>query len=234
MSTDVKTDVHKDDLRVDLSGRTAIVTGSATGIGSAIATRFAQSGADVVVDYPNEANRAQAQEVFDTIRADGGSVELVRADISQEKDADALVRAAVERFGGLDILVNNAGIEESHPVVEMPLDVWERIIRINLTGSFLCARAAARRMIEQKRGRPYHQYFVGPRGFGDAEKLGLLRLEGRHADAYAYACARACRARHHRQQHRARRHRNADQPRRSNGPATTHGTARGDPAASRR
>ncbi len=152
MSTDVKTDVHKDDLRVDLAGRTAIITGSATGIGSAIATRFAQSGANVVVDYPNEGNRSQAQEVFDAIRRDGGRVELVRADVAQEKDADGLVAAAVERFGGLDILVNNAGIEENHPVVEMPLDVWERIIRINLTGSFLCARAAARRMIEQKRG----------------------------------------------------------------------------------
>lgn len=139
-------------MRVDLSGRTAIITGSGTGIGSAIARRFAQSGANVVVDYPNDANRAQAQEVFDAIRRDGGSTELVRADVAQEKDAEGLVAAAVERFGGLDILVNNAGIEASYPVVEMPLDVWERTIRINLTGSFLCARAAARRMVAQNRG----------------------------------------------------------------------------------
>jgi glucose 1-dehydrogenase len=151
MSTDVKTEVHKDDLRVDLYGCTAIVTGSATGIGSAIATRYAQSGANVVIDYDGDENLSKAQQVFDAIRADGGSVELVQADVAQEKDADALVAAAVKRFGAVDILVNNAGIEESHPVVEMPLDVWERILRVNLTGAFLCARAAARQMIAQKR-----------------------------------------------------------------------------------
>lgn len=152
MSSDVKTEVHKDDLRVDLYGRTAIVTGSGTGIGSAIATRFAQSGANVVIDYHGEGDRPQAQQVFDTIRADGGSVELVQADVAQERDADGLVAAALARFGGVDILVNNAGIEESHPVVEMPLDVWERIVRVNLTGAFLCSRAAARQMVSQQRG----------------------------------------------------------------------------------
>lgn len=152
MSSDVKTDVHKDDLRVDLSDRTAIVTGAGTGIGSAIATRFAQSGANVVLDYQDDRDRGNADQVFDTIRTGGGGVELVQADVGNEADAERLVSAAIARFGGVDILVNNAGIEESHPVVEMPLDVWERIIRVNLTGSFLCARAAARRMIEQKRG----------------------------------------------------------------------------------
>jgi glucose 1-dehydrogenase len=152
MSTDVKTDVNKDDLRVNLLGRTAVVTGSGTGIGSAIATRFAHSGANVVLDYHDDKDRPKAQEVFDTIRAEGGSAELVQADVGNERDADGLIAAAVERFGGVDILVNNAGIEASHSVVEMPLDVWERIIRVNLTGSFLCARAAARRMIAQQRG----------------------------------------------------------------------------------
>lgn len=152
MSADVKTDVRKDDLRVDLSGRTAIVTGAATGIGSAIAARFALSGAHVVIDYPDEANRQQAEEVIQAIRSNGGNGELVRADVAQELGANRLVEAAVERCGSLDILVNNAGIEESHSVVEMPLDVWERIIRVNLTGSFLCARAAARAMIAGGRG----------------------------------------------------------------------------------
>ena len=152
MPTDTKTDVRNDDLRVDLTGKTAIVTGSATGIGSAIATRFALSGANVVVDYYSDANRENAQKVYDAIRACGGSVELVKADVGVERDADGLVEAAVARFGGVDILVNNAGIEASHPVVEMPLDVWERIIRVNLTGVFLCARAAVRAMIERQRG----------------------------------------------------------------------------------
>jgi glucose 1-dehydrogenase len=147
-----RSDVHTDDLRVDLSERTAVVTGAGTGIGNAIATRFAQSGANVVINYHGERDRAGAEQVFDVIRADGGSAELIQADVGQEKEADDLIAAAVERFGGVDILVNNADIEESHPVVEMPLQVWERIIGVNLTGSFLCARAAARRMIGQKRG----------------------------------------------------------------------------------
>ncbi|HEY1656273.1 MAG TPA: SDR family oxidoreductase [Candidatus Tumulicola sp.] len=150
MSADVKTDVHKDDLRVDLSGKTAIVTGAATGIGSAIAARFAQSGANVVVDYKDK--RDDAEQVIEAIRRDGGRGELVEADIGQERGADTLVGAAVERFGTLDILVNNAGIEANHPVVEMPLEVWQNILHVNLTGSFLCARAAARAMIRRGKG----------------------------------------------------------------------------------
>jgi len=152
MSADVKTDVRKDDLRVDLSGRAAIVTGAATGIGSAIATRFAKSGAHVVIDYPDEQTRAQAEEVIEAVRAGGGSGDLVEADVTDERGAERLVAAAIERCGGLDILVNNAGIEESHPVVEMPLEIWEKILRVNLTGTFLCARAAARAMIAGGRG----------------------------------------------------------------------------------
>lgn len=152
MSSDVKTAVRKDDLRVDLRGKTAIVTGSSAGIGSAIATRFARSGANVVIDYPDEREHANAQKVIEAIERDGGTAVCARADVSSEQDADALVAAGVERFGGVDILVNNAGIEQSHPVVELPLEVWERILRINLTGTFLCSRAAARAMIARGKG----------------------------------------------------------------------------------
>ncbi|HEX3458644.1 MAG TPA: glucose 1-dehydrogenase [Candidatus Baltobacteraceae bacterium] len=152
MPSDVKTDVHKDDLRVDLSGSTAIITGGATGIGSAIAARFAQSGANVIVDYPNRDEYAHAREVLADIERDGGRAALVEADIASEDGADRLVVAAIERFGSVDILVNNAGVEASHKVVDTPLPVWEKILRTNLTGAFLCARAAARAMIERKRG----------------------------------------------------------------------------------
>jgi glucose 1-dehydrogenase len=150
VSIEVKTDVRKDDLRVDLRGKTAIVTGSATGIGSAIATRFGKSGANVIVDYHNEKNRDKAEQVRTAV-GDDGSVVIVKADVTVESDADALV-AACERFGGVDILVNNAGIEEAFPVVETPLEVWERILRVNLTGTFLCSRAAARAMIARGKG----------------------------------------------------------------------------------
>lgn len=152
MSTDVKTDVRKDDLRVDLSGKTAIVTGASSGIGSAIATRFATSGANVVVDFPDDRERGNAEQVAAAIRERGGSVEIVKADVTREAEAEALVRAAVQRFGALDILVNNAGIEKGVAFVDTPLEVWNRIIAVNLTGAFLCARAAARAMIAGKRG----------------------------------------------------------------------------------
>ncbi|MBV8530406.1 MAG: SDR family oxidoreductase [Candidatus Eremiobacteraeota bacterium] len=182
MPSDTKTDVAKDDLRVDLTGRTAIVTGAATGIGSAIATRYALAGANIVIDYPNEQERANAQEVIDAVHREGGTAQLVCADVSDERGAERLVAAACDRFGGLDILVNNAGIEESHPVVELPLEVWERIIRVNLTGTFLCARAAARAMIARGRGgriiniSSVHEKLAMPNNSAYCASKGGLRL----------------------------------------------------------
>jgi glucose 1-dehydrogenase len=138
------------DLRVDLRGKTAIVTGAATGIGKAIALRLGASGANVVVDYRNETDAANA--IVAEIERSGGHGLALPADVSDETAVDALVKQTVERFGGLDILVNNAGIEQAHPVVEIPLDVWQRIISVNLTGPFLCTRAAAKAMIARGRG----------------------------------------------------------------------------------
>jgi glucose 1-dehydrogenase len=140
------------DLSVDLTGRTAVVTGAATGIGSAIAMRFAQSGANVVVDYHADEDYKDAKNLLEAIRQSGGKAILVRADMTVEREVDSLIASALSQYGGVDILVCNAGIEESHPIVDMPLDVWERILRVNLTGSFLCARAAARAMIVRGRG----------------------------------------------------------------------------------
>jgi glucose 1-dehydrogenase len=180
MSSDVKTAIRGEDLRVDLSGRTAVITGSGTGIGSAIATRFARSGANVIVDYHDE--RSGAQQVLDAIRRDGGKAEAVQADVTQESGAEALIASARECFGGLDILVNNAGIEESHPVVEMPLEVWERILRVNLTGAFLCSRAAARVMIASGQGgriiniSSVHEELAMPKNSAYTASKGGLRM----------------------------------------------------------
>jgi glucose 1-dehydrogenase len=144
--------MSSDDLTVDLAGRTAVVTGAATGIGHAIAARFAKSFANVVVDYHADEDYLDANGLVDSIQQAGGNAILVRADMTVETDVDALIASAVREYGGIDILVSNAGIEESHPIVDMPLDVWERILRVNLTGSFLCARAAARAMIARGQG----------------------------------------------------------------------------------
>jgi glucose 1-dehydrogenase len=187
MSSDVKTDVRKDDLRVDLGGKTAIVTGASTGIGSAVAMRFARSGASIVLDYPDDAEREHAEEVAHAIRAVGGSCIAFRADVSSERDAEALVRAAAAEFGGLDILVNNAGIEKAFAFVDTPLDVWEQIIRVNLTGAFLCTRAAARAMIARRRGgriiniSSVHEDLPMPKNAAYAASKGGMRMMMRTA-----------------------------------------------------
>lgn len=139
-----------DDLRVDLRGKVAIVTGAASGIGRAIALRFGRDGARVIVDYRGKPDDAQA--VVAEIERAGGSALAFQADVALEADTERLVASAVERFGALDVLVNNAGVEEPHPFVDTPLEVWERIVRVNLTGPFLCSRAAARAMIARGRG----------------------------------------------------------------------------------
>ena len=142
--------VNVADVTVDLRGKTAIVTGAATGIGKAIALRFGQSGANVVVDHRGTDEDAAA--IVREIEQHGGQGLAVVADVTDERAVDSLVAQAVERFGGLDILINNAGIEEAHPAVDTPLDVWQRILNVNLTGPFLCSRAAARAMIARGRG----------------------------------------------------------------------------------
>jgi glucose 1-dehydrogenase len=142
--------VNVGDLHVDLRGKTAIVTGAATGIGKAIALRFGSSGANVVVDYRGRAEDANA--IVAEIERSGGHAIAISADVTDEAAVDALIAETVQRFGGLDVLVNNAGIEEAYPLVDTPLDAWERIIKVNLTGPFLCSRAAARAMIARNRG----------------------------------------------------------------------------------
>lgn len=133
-----------------LAGKVAVVTGGDTGIGKAICISLAREGARVVVDYHGEA--APADALVQQIAADGGTACAVGADVSKPQEAQQLIDAAVERYGGIDVMVNNAGTEEEHPFLEMPLEVYERIIGVDLTGVWLCTQAAARRMAEQKRG----------------------------------------------------------------------------------
>jgi glucose 1-dehydrogenase len=133
-----------------LSSKVAIITGAASGIGQAIAIAMAREGASVVVDYvgkPDGANQTVQQ-----IESAGGKALAVAADVSQPDQVTALVQQAVQTFGRLDIFVNNAGIEYKHPITEFPLDQWNKIIAVNLTGPFLCAQAAAKQLIAQGGG----------------------------------------------------------------------------------
>jgi glucose 1-dehydrogenase len=133
-----------------LAGKVAAVTGAATGIGQAIAIAFAEEGASVVVDYVG--NESVSAQTVKAIEATKGKVLAVQADISAPADVERLVNKTVAAFGRLDIFVNNAGIEKKFSFVDYPLNEWQKIIAVNLTGPFLCSQAAAKQMIRQGNG----------------------------------------------------------------------------------
>ena len=127
-----------------LDGRVAIVTGGARGIGRETAETLAEVGAHVVLaDLDMQAVESAAAE----IRASGRHATATVANVADEASVNAMVQATLEREGRLDILVNNAGIAIRRPAVDLALDDWDKVLSVNLTGSFLCARAAARPMI---------------------------------------------------------------------------------------
>jgi 3-oxoacyl-[acyl-carrier protein] reductase len=133
-----------------LAGRIAIVTGSSRGIGLAIARRFANEGAAVVINYVSR--EAEADAAVEGIVAAGGEAVAVQADVSRGADVDLLVRSTLDRFGRIDILVNNAGVMVTKGVLETTEDDWDRTIDVNLKGAYLCSKAVAPIMIEQQTG----------------------------------------------------------------------------------
>ena len=130
-----------------LVGQTAIVTGSSSGIGKACALSLAQEGANVVINYIG--NPAGADEAATLIRAEGGQVLLVQADISKEDQVKRLFAEAIATFGTVDVLVNNAGLQKDALFVDMTLAQWQYVLDVNLTGQFLCAREAAREFLRR-------------------------------------------------------------------------------------
>ena len=136
---------------IDLTGKTVIVTGGAMGIGLAIVRRMYEAGANVVVADP-----ASQREVAATVFAGDGEPDghaiAIETDVSSEEQVAAMVADAVERFGSVDVLVNNAGIYPSCPVMEMEPEMFRKVIDVNLTGMFLCTKAAAAQMIKQGSG----------------------------------------------------------------------------------
>ncbi|MEC4818522.1 MAG: 3-oxoacyl-[acyl-carrier-protein] reductase [Scytonema sp. PMC 1069.18] len=134
-----------------LSGQVAIVTGASRGIGRAIALELAKLGANVVVNYASSSKAAD--EVVDTITKAGGSAIALQADVSQADQVDTLVNSVMEKFKRVDILVNNAGITRDTLLLRMKPEDWQAVIDINLTGVFLCTRAASKIMLKQRSGR---------------------------------------------------------------------------------
>jgi glucose 1-dehydrogenase len=133
-----------------LTGKRAIVTGSDQGIGRAIALRFADEGAAVVINYRH--NEAGANEVKAQIEASGGQATIVGADVGTAAGAQQLVKAAIEAFGGLDILVNNAGVEIPRPFLDVTEEEWDLVLGVNLKGPFLCTQVAVRQFLQGNAG----------------------------------------------------------------------------------
>lgn len=125
-----------------LTGQKALVTGASSGIGKAVALALARAGADVIVNYYRGGDAAQS--VADEIKQCGPDAFTFQADVSREDQVIAMFDETAARFGGLDILVNNAGLQQDAPFDELTLDQWNRVINVNLTGQFLCAREAVK------------------------------------------------------------------------------------------
>lgn len=134
-----------------LSGRIALVTGAASGIGAGIAVAFAREGADVVV--ADMAAPEQSADVIAAIKEYGREALLVRTDVSDAASVRAMADQAIARFGRVDILVNNAGIFTESLLEDMPVEDWDRVVGTNLRGVFLCTRMLIGQMLERGDGR---------------------------------------------------------------------------------
>ncbi len=134
-----------------LEGKVAIVTGASRGIGKATALALATEGAAIVVNYASASGAADA--VVAEITGMGGQAIAIKADVSQETEVEAMFVAAMAQLGRVDVLVNNAGITRDTLLLRMKLEDWQAVIDLNLTGVFLCTRAASKIMLKQKSGR---------------------------------------------------------------------------------
>ena len=165
---------------MDFSDKTAVITGSGRGLGKKIAASFAESGGTVVIT-------ARSQEEIDNTAKEinnktNGKAYSIQADISNEKDVTNLVKQTIKQFGQVDFLINNAALHQAQPILETDLATWQKILDVNLTGTFLCAREFGKEMKKQSFGKIINisstaadTYFPG---FGaySASKAGLEGL----------------------------------------------------------
>jgi 3-oxoacyl-[acyl-carrier protein] reductase len=136
---------------IDLSGKTALVTGGSRGIGRAIVTRLATQGADVAFTY--KGNAEAAAEVVAAVAGLGRMGLAIQGDASQPDTADAVVKEVLEAFTKIDILVNNAGVTRDDLIMRMSVDAWREVLETNLFGSFYMTKAVTRPMLKAKAGR---------------------------------------------------------------------------------
>ena len=170
-------------------GKTALVTGAATGIGQAIASRFAAEGARVAVNHVGP-----AEEAAEAMAKAGAGALFVRADVADEAQVRSMFEQVIAKFGRLDILVNNAGIQRPAPSHEVDMEAFDRILGVNLRGSFLCCREAIRHFLRREGGgvivnnssvhelipKPkYASYAITKAGLGSLTQTLALEYAGR-------------------------------------------------------
>ncbi|MGJ8735202.1 SDR family oxidoreductase [Zobellia laminariae] len=182
-----------------LENQTCIITGSSNGIGAAVAKALGAEGANIVVNY--RSSKEAAEEVADEINKNSTSGEAIvlHGDVSKEEDVKELFKKTINHFGTVDVCVPNAGLQIDHPLHEMPLDAWKKVIDVNLTGQFLCAKEAIiefmrrgmRKDVSNSLGKIIHMSSVheeipwaGHANYA-ASKGGLLMLMESICQAYA-------------------------------------------------
>jgi|SaaInl7_200m_RNA_FD_contig_81_564736_length_2630_multi_15_in_0_out_0_2 2-dehydro-3-deoxy-D-gluconate 5-dehydrogenase len=133
----------------DLTGKSALITGGAVGIGQAIALRLAEAGANVMI---GDINTEGAEQTINQIKAQGGNAQAIHANASSPDDAVKMVKATTAAFDHLDILVNNAGIYPIVPFEQVNEELWDKVLDLNLKGTFFCSQAAAEQMTKQGLG----------------------------------------------------------------------------------
>jgi glucose 1-dehydrogenase len=180
-----------------LKGKNVLVTGGSSGIGQAIAVRFAEHGANVAINYlttPDEAEDTEEQvnACVSRVRQEGVRDVLVRGDVSDEDDVVRMVGMAAEELGGIDVLVNNAGIQISRPSDQLSSAHFDKVIAVNLRGSFLCAREAIKQFLADDKGgsivnvSSVHQVIPKPDYLGySCSKGGMMNLTRTLALEYA-------------------------------------------------
>jgi glucose 1-dehydrogenase len=180
-----------------LKGKNVLITGGSSGIGQAIAVRFAEHGANVAINYlttPDEAagTEEQVHACVNKVQQHGVRDVLVQGDVSNEDDVTRMVGEAAARLGGLDVIVNNAGIQISRPTEELSSAHFDKVLAVNLRGSFLCARDAIKRFLENETGgsvinvSSVHQMIPKPNYLGySVSKGGMMNLTRTLALEYA-------------------------------------------------
>jgi glucose 1-dehydrogenase len=189
-------EVLREELR-GLKGKNVLITGGTSGIGQAIAVRFAEFGANVAINYrsrPDDAaeTEQQVEACVAKVQRMGVKDVIVRGDVSKEEDAVSMLGETIEKLGGLDVLINNAGIQISRPSHELSAEDFDKVLGVNLRGSFLCAREAIKHFLaEEKPGviiniSSVHQRIPKPNYLGySVSKGGMQNLTTTLALEYA-------------------------------------------------